>query len=44
MYYRDYKIINKWWIRKLSIICNGKELLFDDLEELKCFVDDLYLM
>ena len=43
MYYRDYEIINKWWVRKLSIIYNGKELLFDTLEELKYFVDNLYL-
>lgn len=43
MYYRDYKITNKWWMKKLSIEHNGKELLFDNLDELKCFVDDLYL-
>ena len=43
MYYKDYKITNKWWKKKLSIEHNRKELLFDSLEELKCYVDDLYL-
>ena len=43
MYYRDYKITTNWWKKKLSIKYNGKELLFDSLDELKSFVDDLYL-
>ncbi len=43
MRYRDYDINNKWWKKKLSIICNGKEIEFDDLEELKLFIDDLYI-
>lgn len=42
MWYRDFEIINKWWNRKLSIVYNGKELLFDTLGEVKCFIDDLY--
>lgn len=40
MFYRDYKITNKWWKRQLAI--NVKEVLFDDMEELKNYVDDLY--
>ena len=44
MHYRDYEITNKWWKKQLSITYNGKEVLFDSLEELKCFVDELYLM
>ena len=42
MFYRDYKITNKWWKRQLAINVNGKEILFDDMEELKKYVDDLY--
>lgn len=42
-YYRDYKITNKWWERKLSIDHNGNEVLFDTIDELKHYVDDLYL-
>lgn len=41
--YRDYIITNKWWRRKLSIVHNGKEIEFDELEELKQYVDDLYM-
>jgi hypothetical protein len=44
MHYRDYEITNKWWKKQLSITYNGKEVLFDSLEELICFVDELYLM
>ena len=43
MKYRDYDITNKWWKKKLSIICNGKEIEFDTLEETKMFIDDLYI-
>lgn len=43
MYYKNYEIINKWWKKQLSIVHNGKEVLFDSLEELVNFVDDLYL-
>lgn len=42
MFYRDYKITNKWWKRQLSIDVGGKEVLFDNMEELKEYVDDLY--
>ena len=42
MLYRDYEITNKWWMRQLSIKVNGKEILFDNIEELKQYVDDLY--
>ena len=43
MRYRDYDINNKWWEKKLSIIYNGKEVEFDAFDELKLFVDDLYI-
>lgn len=42
MFHRDYKITNKWWIRQLSIDVGGEEILFDDMEELKEYVDSLY--
>lgn len=42
MLYRDYKITNKWWIRQLAIKVDGKEILFDNMEELKQYVDNLY--
>lgn len=42
MYYRDFAIVNKWWKRKLAIDVNGKEIEFDDIDELKEYVDGLY--
>lgn len=42
MLYGDYKIINKWWKRQLAINVNGKEILFNNIDELKEYVDDLY--
>ena len=39
--YRDFKITNKWWRRTLSIEINGKEIEFDNMDELKDFVDAL---
>lgn len=42
MFYRDYKITNKWWKHQLSIDISGEEVLFDNMEELKEYVDDLY--
>lgn len=42
MHYRDYIITNKWWKQKLSITFNGKDLEFDNMYELKNFVDNLY--
>lgn len=40
--YRDYDIINKWWVRKLAIEVSGNEIGFDLLEETKSYIDDLY--
>ena len=40
--YRDYDIINKWWVRKLAIEVSGNEIEFDSLEEAKSYIDDLY--
>ena len=34
MFYRDYEITNKWWKKKLAINVNGKEILFDNIDEL----------
>ena len=42
MYYKDYKIINKWWVKKFSILVSSKTVEFDTLEELKEYVDGLY--
>jgi hypothetical protein len=42
MRYRDYDIINKWWVRKLTIEVGGNEIEFDSLEEAKSYIDDLY--
>ena len=42
MCYRDYKITNKWWKRKLAITVNSKELEFDTMQEMKEYVDVLY--
>ena len=42
MFYRDYKIINKWWKKQLAINVNGKEILFDSIDELKEYVNSLY--
>lgn len=42
MYYKDYKIINKWWKSMLAIEVSGKEILFNNMEELKRYVDNLY--
>lgn len=40
--YRDYDICYKWWRKQFSMKHNGKELLFDDFDELKDFIDSLY--
>lgn len=42
LFYRDYAITNKWWIHQLSIVVDGKEIFFDNMEELKTYVDSLY--
>lgn len=42
--YRDYDIINKWWVRKLTIEVGGNEIEFDSLEEAKSYIDDLYVV
>lgn len=42
MRYRDYDIVNKWWVRKLTIEVGGNEIEFDSLEEAKSYIDDLY--
>lgn len=42
MRYRDYDIVNKWWVRKLAIEVSGNEIEFDSLEEAKSYIDDLY--
>ena len=42
MYYRDYKIVNKWWKQKLAITVNSKELEFDTMQEVKEYVNALY--
>ena len=42
MFYKDYKITNKWWKGQLAISVNGKEILFDNIDELKEYVDNLY--
>ena len=42
LFYRDYAITNKWWIHQLSIVVDGKEIFFDNMEELKNYVNSLY--
>lgn len=42
MRYRDYNIVNKWWVRKVAIVVSSKEIEFDSLEEAKSYIDDLY--
>lgn len=42
MKYRDYEIVNKWWRKSLSIFHNGKEVKFENMEDLKDYVDGLY--
>lgn len=40
--YRDFAVVNKWWKHKLAIDVSGKEIEFDDIDELKTYVDELY--